>query len=169
MLKNNNLEFTLYNKDPDYTLLLLDENSGGFVFVHNKADNIDLDLNIKISSILATNGYKVVIREHKKKGKNPELLLNGELCDIKTPIKTRSIGNGFAHAQNQGINCFVSNLELEFSLKDFEFGISNGFSKNNYINYVIFVKKETVIKITREMFEKNVYLKEIIPFINEKG
>lgn len=164
------MDYKKYFLNDDFELLLELQPNGGFVFIHKNADVNDLRINKKISLLLAKKfGYKIEIREHKKKGKNPELLLNNELCDVKTPTKNNSIGNGFSHAQNQGINCFVSYLELNFTLADFEFGISNGFSKNKYINYVIFVNDNLAVKITREMYEQNVYLKELKVFLNEKG
>ncbi|TAH31097.1 MAG: hypothetical protein EAZ06_01040 [Cytophagales bacterium] len=160
-LQENMNEYNKYKSSVDYYEVLEIQSNGGFAFAHKKADLNDLSLNTEIATILAKNGDRVLIRSHKKTGKNPELEINGELSDIKTPKKENSINNGFSHAQAQGINTFVSDLRLNHTRENLIYGIKNGFRHNKYINSVKFVKKQTVVEITRKMYESGDYKKEI--------
>ncbi|TAF76024.1 MAG: hypothetical protein EAZ53_04880 [Bacteroidetes bacterium] len=132
----------------------------GYVFIHKNADLNDIELNKRIAILLAKeNGDSVIIREHFKKGKNPELLVNNILSDVKTPTKLSSINTAFSNAQKQNIKTFVCELTLNFSLKDLIEGVSKGFKFNKAIDSVKLVKSKVVVEITRKMYESEEYIK----------
>lgn len=129
--------------------------NGGYVEVSTLADANDYEQNLHAAKILADYGHQIVINRHYKKGdpeyrKNAEYTINGNRSDLKTPTKLNSIGNGFSKAQKQRLNEFVCHLQLNHSYENIIEGLDKGFTYNDEIEKVIFIKKICVEEISRQ-------------------
>jgi hypothetical protein len=143
-------------EDRNYKLRHTDNLSGGFVFVHNKADKVGLTDNIKAARKLSTQlGDGVVIREHLGTGRNPEFEINGITSDLKTPAgKESGIKYRFRSARKQGLDNLV--LELDgYSIEAATEGLKRGF-RNHSVNEVRVIFSGKVVMVTRADYEKGI-------------
>jgi SPP1 gp7 family putative phage head morphogenesis protein len=125
--------------DPNHTLEMVDNLTGGFVFKNLKADKRDLALNLRVSKKLATSeGLAVEIAEHTEGVKNPELIVQGIKSDIKTPevSTTTAINSAFKNAKKQGVNTLILNIEVTMTIETLAQGIERGFRNQAQIRSI---------------------------------
>ena len=153
-MRENTTLFRQYTMNQNYKLIATDNQNGGFVFAHAKADVADLAQNRTVGKALASEGYAVAIREHLQLSgvSNPELELTGKLSDLKVPTSDNPVSameNSFKKASMQGIDNFVLYLKKDYDLTRLENGLRSGFRNRSKINKVIIVKGSKVVEVSR--------------------
>lgn len=123
------------NKPDKEGYITLKNKNGTTIKVHQKADESEIEDNIKTGFVLAKvfPNLDIRIREHKEqiKGscKNPEYLINGRLGDAKRLEDISGITNGAKSAKEQGCKVIIYDYNKKY--------------KPKYINY-----KKTAQRIT---------------------
>ncbi len=152
----------------DYSSIQTYPDSGGWLAIHKLADKRDLTRNRKVGHILANKkGHAVEVTEHLEDGTpNPELRVNGILSDIKSPKNPSGLDSLLRKAaKKQGINNVVFEVLGSPSLEELTKGLRRGFHNRSGISWIDVVFKGEVVRISREMFENGVILKELERFI----
>jgi len=152
--------FGLYErleKAPNYNRIGVDNLSGGVAYAHKQHDQKDYPSNRKAARAMAGEGNGVVIREHVQTDgvKNPELEVNGELSDLKTPQKNTagSVKNQFRRSYKQGIETIVIDTGAVTSDSMLVQGLKDGFHFYPSIKFVYLLRKGNIIEVSRKDYE----------------
>ncbi|MDX1903805.1 MAG: DUF935 family protein [Thermonemataceae bacterium] len=161
----NVAEYSQYDKA--YRKEYFDVKTGGYLVAHKQADKKDLKENLMVGRILAENDYAVEIQKHIQKddAKNPELVVNKEISDLKTPdlSKYKSLASGIKGRMKSGDSqkikftvIYIEDTKADLE-KDMMYGIRNGFTHSKQ-EKVIIVWKGKTCEITRRMYEDGAVL-----------
>ena len=102
----------LINNKPDKEgYITLKNENGTTIKVHQKADETEIEDNIKTGFVLAKAfpNLDIRVREHVKKNgvKNPEFLIDSVLADAKRVKSYKGIADGFRKAKEQGAHIVI--------------------------------------------------------------
>jgi SPP1 gp7 family putative phage head morphogenesis protein len=107
-----------------------------------------------VADLLKVN---VKIRPHVENGfRNPEYLIGKKIGDLKNVSSPSSLENQLRRARRQGCKFVVINLTQKFDLQK-ELASKVRVDKNSQFDYMIFIKGEKAVKLTREQLQKNNY------------
>lgn len=138
------------------------------VYISNKADEADIDINKPLAMQLASHGETVYIRPHDTAVKNPELQLGSLTGDFKTKIKTtvdRFVKNSIRSANNQACNIPVIVIPGNKYDRDLVWGglrsdLKHTDRKKN-VSHVWLLLDKQLVKISRADIMKD--LKQLLP------
>lgn len=143
--------------------------NGAKVFVSPFADKIDLFINYRNAIRLADAGHDVKIRPHidsniLKASKNPEYFILNRNADLKSVTTINAVNSALASAQNQGAIA-VLNVTAIKDFKHFDLyrkikGLITEKRKKK-LEYLIIIKGNNVVKISRKQILNNVFFDEI--------
>jgi hypothetical protein len=160
-LKNMD-RYKALKENPDYSRISADHESGGYVFKHKGADKKDLPKNVVAANKLAKDGYAVEIREHVNIDslKNPELLINNVVSDLKAGTGKKAVKNAFTSASKQRIST-VTILVDDMTLTEAAAQARAGFKFNDRIQRAIFLIKGRVVEVSRADYESGIILEKL--------
>lgn len=162
---------------------IYESTSGGYVWLHSRHGEDELQQNLEACRILADHGYKIEMlptfsafeTELRKEFlhdvfeyKNPDIRINGtSVADIKTPDKTRAIKQAtinrciYSCAQ-QKVKIAVLNLaEQQYAIQDIKKGIIGALQpdRNKSIEQVwVITRQQNLFIADRKMvFDESIY------------
>jgi hypothetical protein len=143
--------FAAYD-DNEYTKILFDTETDGFVVAHRKHGKFEFEGNKTIALMLIKLGYRIVLLENQQNVVSADATLDDELWEFKTVAKTMSMSNSvqrnIARGKRQAPNVLLF-INQAYNTNDVAKGIHNAvkFDERELIGRIGVLFQNTTLRI----------------------